>query len=280
MSAVDRFGRISTSRKSSLISCSIVHPGLHWTASSQSIRRQAASVAVASSRSEPGAPAAVPRRPARNIRDRADEDRPFPLESRDADSPSPFRAVVGDHAEGRVREAPRTPEGRRGGRSAARGRDRAAAAANQAGALLHHGKADPGEAGHQLLQLLRVRHRQGGPAALCPEDAEDAAVDGSGRRGGEAGAHVRHRRAPQARPARGPGVPAALRGSVVGGRAVGRLSARRVDQARRAHRHRQVRRVRDAGRPEADARSGCAGHRLAVHGRPADGRGECIRSRC
>ena len=48
------------------------------------------------------------------------------------------------------------------------------------------------------------------PARYAP-DAEDPAVDGAGRGRGEAGAGLRHRRAAQARAARGARLPAALR---------------------------------------------------------------------
>ena len=94
------------------------------------------------------------------------------------------------------------------------------------------------------------------------------------RRRGQEARHLGPRRAAQAGADGRAHLPHALRRGLVDGDPLGRLLAGRADQARRAHRQRQVRAVRDPGRQEPDARAALVGARLALCRRPAPRRGD------
>src|SRR5687767_7029197 len=77
---------------------------------------------------------------------------------------------------------------------------------------------------HALQQLLRVWLRQA-RACRARSHAAHAAVDGARGWRGEKAAHARHRRADRTLSARGARVPHALRGGLVDGHPLARLSA-------------------------------------------------------
>jgi hypothetical protein len=104
---------------------------------------------------------------------------------------------------------------------------------------------------HHLQQLLRVRHRQGRPGAQRTRLKTRPWTVASKARC--QAPHLRHRRPAEARADGRAHLPAALRRGLVDGDPLGGLVAVRADQAGGAHRQRQVRRVRDPGRPRADA---------------------------
>ena len=95
-----------------------------------------------------------------------------------------------------------------------------------------------------------------------------------GRRARPQAARVRPRRSAADQPARGARLSHALRRGVVDGDSVGRLLAVEAARAGRADGEREVRRVRDAARSDADAEPDDRRARVAVRRGPADGRGD------
>ena len=145
-------------------------------------------------------------------------------------------AALGGRRRGRARPAGRRSAGRPAGGS---GRPAAEPVQHRRAAELLRGD-------HQLQQLLRVRPRQG-RSETARRRSDRRAVDGP-RRGPHEPARGRlHARGhPEPAHARGAHLPAALRRGMVDGGALGRLPARRPDQALRADVAREVRAVRDA----------------------------------
>src|SRR6266851_4001276 len=99
-------------------------------------------------------------------------------------------------------------------------------------------------------------------------------MDGRRRRRNTETQGLRHRSTAEACTAGGTDLSPAMRGRLVDGHTVDRFSARRADQACRAHRQRHVRRVRDALRPHADARTAPACSEMALHRGLATGRSD------
>ena len=100
------------------------------------------------------------------------------------------------------------------------------------------------------------------------------------RRRSEEAQGVRHRGTAQARPAGGAHLPPALRRGLVDGGAVDRLLAVRADPARRAHRQREVRRVRDPGRPASRCPACARACSTGPMSRGCAWTRRCTRSRC
>ena len=125
---------------------------------------------------------------------------------------------------------------------------------------------------HHLQQLLRAGDRQGG-SGPARRRAAAAPLDGDRRRRGEEAAHPRRRRALEALPARGAGLPDALRRGLVDGDPLGRLPARRPAPPGRADLEGPVRGLPDAARPGPAARPAPRRARLALRGGAAHRRG-------